>query len=348
MGFLPDYENIVDCAKNKEAKRLPLYEHIISDEIIEQVIGKELSALRDGDDSDIEEYMNRYCNFYLLMGYDVVSYEQCAGPVMPGSGSLGGHVDGVIKTRADFDNYPWGRIPALFFEKNSKYFSALRKALPNGMKGVGGVGNGLFECVQDITGYMDLCYILYDDPSLFEDLFMAVGDMLYEIWNRFIKEFGDIFCVCRFGDDLGFRSNTLLPSSIIKQHVIPQYARIIELIHKAGKPFLLHSCGNIFNIMDDLICISKIDAKHSNEDQIAPFPEWVKRYGAEIGNFGGIDTDAVCRLKQSEMKEYIIDVIDQCSGHGGFAFGSGNSIPDYVPVDNYIFMTETVRKKRGE
>ena len=91
-----------------------------------------------------------------------------------------------------------------------------------------------------------------------------------------------------------------------------------------------------------------IDAKHSNEDQIAPFPFWAERYGDRIGNFGGIDTDAVCRLSEPVMREYISDVISKSSGHGGFAFGSGNSIPDYVPVEGYLNMVRIVREIRGE
>ena len=100
--------------------------------------------------------------------------------------------------------------------------------------------------------------------------------------------------------------------------------------------------------MDDLIDGVGIDAKHSNEDQIALFPEWVRRYGDRIGNFGGIDTDAVCRLSRQDMREYIFDVIRQCEGQGGFAFGSGNSIPDYVPVEGYLTMIEAVREHRGD
>ena len=151
----------------------------------------------------------------------------------------------------------------------------------------------------------------------------------------------------RFGDDLGFKSNTLLSSDDIINHIIPQYKRIIDEVHRYNKPFLLHSCGCIFNVMDELIAAG-IDAKHSNEDQIAPFPVWVKKYGDRIGNFGGIDTDAVCRLNRQEMKEYITDVVAKSKGHGGFAFGSGNSIPGYVPVDNYLTMNEIIRELRGE
>ncbi len=100
--------------------------------------------------------------------------------------------------------------------------------------------------------------------------------------------------------------------------------------------------------MDDIINIAKIDAKHSNEYQIAKFPVWVEKYGDKIGNFGGIDTDAVCRLNKLEMKEYILDVVNKCVGHGGVAFGSENSIPDYVPVEGYLNMVETIREYRGD
>lgn len=64
--------------------------------------------------------------------------------------------------------------------------------------------------------------------------------------------------------------------------------------------------------------------------------------------FWGIDTDAVCRLSRQEMREYITEVIQKCSGHGGFAFSSGNSIPDYVPVEGYLNMIEIVRELRGD
>jgi uroporphyrinogen decarboxylase len=220
--------------------------------------------------------------------------------------------------------------------------------MPSDMKAIGGPGNGVFECVQDIVGYMDLCYISADDPGLYSDLFNAVGNMIFEIWQRFITQFSDVYCVCRFGDDLGFKSSTLLSAGDIHKFIIPQYKRVIKLVHSYNKPFLLHSCGKIFDVMDDLINVAIIDAKHSNEDQIAPFPVWVEKYGDRIGNFGGIDTDMVCRLDKVEMKEYIRDVINQSKGHGGFAFGSGNSIPDYVPVEGYLNMIQIVREYRGE
>jgi len=346
--FVPDYTNIVDAAYNRPAKRMPIYDHLIGQSIMETILNNKFVELAAGNDSERREYYKNFCKFFKTLGYDTVIYEASASSIMPGSGALGSHKDGIIITREDFENYPWDEIPALYFEKYAEHFKFLGEAMPAGMKATGGVGNGVFECVQDIVGYIDLCYIKEDDRDLYSDLFTKVGDMLVAIWSRFLKSYGDIYCVCRFGDDLGFKSNTLLPHDDVRKLIIPQYKRIVELVHSYNKPFLLHSCGQIFDVMDDIVKVAKIDAKHSNEDVIAPFSTWVERYGDKIGNFGGIDTDVICSDDEKYVKEYTLNVIRSAEGHGGFAIGSGNSVPDYVSVTGYLAMNEAARAYRGE
>lgn len=349
MEFMPDYRNLVDSARNRVPKRTPLYEHIISSVKMGEITGTAFAPLLEGSPAEVDEFFYHYCNFFKAHGYDTVSYEECIGRIMPGAGCLGNSsLTPPIRDRADFERYPWHEIPARVFDDIAVRMQALRRNLPDGMMAVGGAGNGIFECVQDVTGYESLCYIAADDPELYADLFAKVAQTNLAIWQRFLREYGDIYCVLRFGDDLGFRSATLLSPNDIRTHILPGYKRIVQEVHAAGKPFLLHSCGKIFEVMDDLIDIVGIDAKHSNEDQIARFPDWVQRYGTRIGNFGGIDTDAVCRLDKPALRKYIVNVLDACTGHGGFAFGSGNSIPDYVPADNYVAMTEIVREYRGD
>ena len=348
MDFMPDYNNVINSARNITPARMPLYEHIICDEIMEKISNKSFSILRNGNTSDKKEYFKNYANFFKQMGYDTVSFECCIGPIMPGSGALGNHQPGVIKNRDDFDKYPWASLHDNFFKAYDEDFKILGELMPNGMKAIGGPGNGVFECVQDLVGYIDLCYISVDDPDLYEDLFKKIGQTMKSIWSTFLKKYGDTYAVCRFGDDLGFRSTTLLSAEDIKKHIIPQYKDVIEIVHSYKKPFLLHSCGCIFDVMDDIINIAKIDAKHSNEDQIAPFSEWVDRYGDKIGNFGGIDTDMLCREKADVIKDHVRKVVNQAIIHGGYALGSGNSIPYYVPVEGYLAMIEEGRRLRGE
>jgi uroporphyrinogen decarboxylase len=202
-----------------------------------------------------------------------------------------------------------------------------------------------------MVGYMDLCYISADDEELYAELFVKIGDLMTETWTRLLAKYDDIIGVCRFGDDLGFKTQTLIPEDDIINHVVPQYMRIIEVVHSHKLPFMFHSCGQIFGVMDTIISEAKIDAKHSNEDAIAPYSKWVELYGDRIGNFGGIDTDHLCSMKEDDIKKFTLETLkylDKAKPNGGFAIGSGNSIPDYVPVEGFLAMNTTVREYRGD
>lgn len=347
--FIPDYHNLVKAARNEKCDRIPLYEHSISPGIMEQITGTRFADLYDGNWDQRLRFFERYNGFQRDMGYDAVVLEGCITGIFPGGGALGGHKKGVIQSREDFERYPWDSLCARYFDCYGWMFRALRETMPDGMRGVGGVGNGIFECVQDLVGYEDLCYMKADDEELYQDLFRKVGDVVFEIWKAFLAEYGDVFCVCRFGDDLGFRSSTLISNTDIRELVIPQYKRIIDAVHAAGKPFLLHSCGAIFDVMDDLIEEAGIDAKHSNEDAICDYSRWIADYGDRIGNFGGLDTDALCDVTDCDIEAYTRRVFDICAAKGhGIAIGSGNSIPDYVSPERYVKANRLLRRLRGE
>ena len=349
MTFQPDYKNVQDAAFNRKPKRLPLYEHLVHNNVMEAIIDKKFSHLYNGNLREKDEYFTHFCEFYKRLGYDAVSFECCIGGILPNGGLLGGHGTSVIQSYADFEKYPWDELCDMYFEKFGDYFRALGNVLPPGMKAVGGVGNGIFEAVQEIMGYEHLAIISYDDPDLYAGLFKRMGDISFAIWERFLKAYGDSYCVLRFGDDLGFKTNTLLPADDIRKHIILQYRRIVDLVHSNNKPFLLHSCGNLFDIMPDIINNAKINAKHSNEDIIARFPVWVQKFGSQVAHFGGIDTDALCSLSPAQVREYVNDVLKQCEQYAGaIAFGSGNSIPGYINLDNYLEMSNTVRTYRGD
>jgi len=345
--YCPNYKNIVSAAFNEKPPQIPIYEHIIAEEIMEEIMDTKFAGLQKGDKSEKRQYIKNYTKFYKNMGYDTVSFERLITDVMPGSGALYKNKDAIIKTREDFKNYPWPKIEEQFFLKYKYFFQYLAEEMPAGMKAVGGPGNGVFECVQDLVGFEQLCYIRGENPKLYADLFAKMGQVMYKIWGKFLEHYEGCYALFRFGDDLGFKTSTLLPPEDIKKHIIPVYSRIIELVHDYGKPFLLHSCGNIFNVMDLLIENANINAKHSNEDTIAPFSEWINRYGDRIGNFGGVDTKFLYDKDKEEIIDYVKDIMKLAQKYEGVAVGTGNSIPDYIPVENYLIMIKTIRELRN-
>jgi uroporphyrinogen decarboxylase len=347
MEFAPDYKFIIDAVSNKKPARLPIYEHAISPLIMEKILNTSFAHLSCSEDTDdLKEYFDNYCLFFRKMTYDTVSFEVCVTEILPGSGALLHGGKGPIQTREDFQKYPWDEAASKYWEYAEGQFTMLGQCLPPGMKAVGGVGNGVFEISQDLVGYEHLCYMYVDDPDLFTDLYTRIGDVMLTIWSRFLQKYASHFVICRMGDDLGFKTGTLQAPEVIRKHIIPQYKRIIELIHKFDKPFLFHSCGKIFDVMNDVIEIG-VNAKHSNEDAIAPFDEWIEKYGDRIGLFGGIDVNQLCLKQPAEVFESVLEMGTRFRNKAqGYALGSGNSIPDYVPVDSYLAMVEAAQQIR--
>jgi uroporphyrinogen decarboxylase len=68
-----------------------------------------------------------------------------------------------------------------------------------------------------------------------------------------------------------------------------------------------------------------------------PVEEAYSLYGSRIAILGGIDVDFLCRSSPIEIKKRTDKLLDLTKS-GGYALGSGNSIPDYVPIENYLAM----------
>lgn len=280
------------------------------------------------------------------MTYDGFDYEAAICDIIPDHGAIMGGRPGPIQTRDDFNKYPFDDIPRIFWESYIPHLDAIRKVMPAGMKAFGGCGYGVFETSQDLVGYEYLCVMQYLDPDLFRDIFLKIGDLYEELWTEMMKTYGDLFVFCRMGDDLGFKTATLLEPDTIRTHILPQHKRVIDIVHKSGKKFLLHSCGNIFEIMDDIIALG-IDAKHSNEDEIAPYERWIELYGDRIGLFGGIDVNILCQNSYEDVFKIVLEKGRKYRNMAnGYGIGSGNSIAEYVSVDGFMGMIDAVNALR--
>jgi uroporphyrinogen decarboxylase len=148
-----------------------------------------------GNAGDIEMFFKYYCEFFQKMTYDTVSCEMCITEILPGHGALMGGIQGPIQTRKDFENYPWKELPDVYWHIADSRFSALLKMMPAGMKAVGGIGNGIFEISEDLVGYEYLSYMQVDDPELFADIYVKIGDLMLTLWKRFVAVYGQSgFC----------------------------------------------------------------------------------------------------------------------------------------------------------
>ena len=239
---------------------------------------------------------------------------------------------GMITDRPSFENYPWPDPEVGDYD----LYADLKSELPDGMKLIASGNGGLFENAIDLVGFEDLSLMTLLDEDLITDVFDAIGSRLlrfYEIVSRI-----DTVGACIVNDDWGFKNQTMFSPEMLRRWIFPWHKKMVAAIHEAGKPAILHSCGQLKDVMEDIIEDMQYDAKHSFEDQIIPVEEAYEAWGDRIAILGGIDVDFMARKTPQEIQNRSLKILTRGMAKGGYALGSGNSIPDYIPDENYFAM----------
>ena len=239
---------------------------------------------------------------------------------------------GMIAGRTDLDRVVWPKI-------SDCDFSIIPRAgehMPRGMKLIPFSYDGILENAVSLIGYEPLCLMLYDDEQLVEDVFCEVGKRIKQYYDSCLQhdEVGAILC----NDDWGFASQTMLPPKALRKYVFPWYKQIVHAAHEKGKYVLLHSCGFYDEIIEDIIEDMAFDGRHSYEDKILPVETAYRQLNPRIAVLGGIDVDFLARASVDEVYTRCKAMLRASARAGGYALGSGNSVPDYIPDENYLAM----------
>lgn len=333
----PDFNELLKVLHREKPSRPVLFEFFMNDNIYQQLAGVKLH-----NENDNEEKIRLSIKAFHAAGYDYVTLPSWLYDGMKfetadhqTKASISLNEGFVITDRKSFEEYNWpdpDKYDYSAFERNSKF-------LLQGMKFIGCCPSGVLENVISLVGFERLCYMLYEDEQLVEDIFVAVGKRLLRFYEIIMPI--DSIGASIVNDDWGFKTQTMLDTETLRKYVIPWHKKIVEVIHKNGKPAILHSCGNLAEVMDDIIDVIGYDGKHSFEDAIIPVEEAYDKWANRIAIIGGIDVDFLCRHTPMEINARAKALLEKTSCKG-YALGSGNSIPDFIPAENYMAMIHAI------
>jgi len=333
----PDFGRFLKVLRRQgEPDRVPFAELGADAEFMEAVLGEPVRSVA------------QQVRFWHALGFDYVSVRagvpwprihDCAPDTAPLPRAQRGWINArsaAFSDREGFEKHPWPRPQDVDY---SEIEEAIR-IVPEGM-GVVGRTSGVFENTVFTLSLEGFSYMLADDPDLARDTVDTVGALLLEVVETManMDGVGAIF----FGEDMGFRTATMLSPTMLRELIFPWHRRIVQAAHDAGKPIILHSCGNLKAIMDEIIEIGW-DAKHSFEDAIEPITEAKDRYGDRIALLGGIDMDLLGRGTEEAVRARVREVLAHCAPGGGFALGSGNTVANYLRMENYLAMLDEGRR----
>jgi len=353
VDVTPDWQGFVRCILREGTPRRVHFIELLLDVEVQDEICRRYDVLAGLDEDDPFFDCRREMALQTFLGYDYVRVG-LDGMAMPlrhvtttdtaalkreGGRTFVNEHTGPITTWDAFEAYPWPD-PARAPTRRLEWF---QRNLPEGMCIIGSGGFAHFaEYLTWLMGYETLCLSLYDQ----RDLVKAISDRLidmYRVTTERMLQFDRVKLIWG-SDDMGFRTGPLISPDDLREFVLPGHKLLAKMSHDAGRPYLLHSCGDVSLIMDDLIDDVGIDAKHSFEDTIESVVDAKRTYGHRIAVLGGIDVDFLCRADEAGVRRRVRDTLEQCMPGGGYALGTGNSVANYIPVDNFLAMLDEGRK----
>lgn len=357
----PDFSQLLTVLRGGAPERPTLFEFYLNGPLYERLAGRRqpdapqaevgggpIETMASGDRADVlawyRELGHWYADAFRAGGYDYVNFPPAVafprfrfregGHEKAKSHSL--NEGSFVETRDDVDRASWPSAGEIDLE----IIDALVGSVPDDMGALVFTPGGVLENIVDVMGYDNLCFALVDDRELVASVAQRVGDGLVSIYEAIAAHprIGALIA----NDDWGFKTQTMISPADLREFVFPSHRRMVEIAHVAGKPILLHSCGQLVEVMEDVIEGMGYDAKHSFEDVILPVEDVYERWGERIAILGGIDVDMLCSASEDQITRRSRAMVERTADRGGYALGSGNSIPEYVPQEAYFAMTRAV------
>jgi uroporphyrinogen decarboxylase len=349
----PDFERLRTALSRREPDRVPLHDHVDA-YLKRRVLGLEapLPTTRTHGSMgaagrlplEVEvEFAHRAGYDYVTLGASMHAKIQGAATVVAAKYAAFGDEyqergwanegEGIITNRREFDDFPWPD-PAEF---DTALYEAATGLLRPGMKVLVDHGK-VFTGVWWLMGFEAFCRAIKRDADLVARMYDRVGAAQY----RILDVATDFACVggVRFADDLGYAEGLMVSPAHLRQHFFPWLRACVELVHKKGKVFIFHTDGDVRLVLEDIIACG-VDGLHPIEPKAMDIVELKRTVGHRIALCGNIDLGyTLTRGTPDEVAAEVKARILALAPGGGYVLGSSNSVPEYVPLENFNAMRE--------
>ena len=333
----PDFERIKAALFCREPDRVPLAELKVDRAVQSAFLGRVVESLQD----EIE--------FWAKAGYDYIrirpTYDFHQRGFTEKKAEYGVYGDriatrrwavegkGLITNDRDFAEFPWPAPDEVDYSS----LEAAADMLYDGMRVISGV-TGIFEGVWMLMGLEGFAIATAENPALIRAMFDKVGDLLLGVFEQAVSypHVGAMWV----SDDLAYTEGLFISPEMLREHVFPRYKRMGDMCRERRMPFLFHSDGRVWDIMGDIIGAG-FNALHPIEPKAMDIRELKRRVGDRLCLMGNLDLGGVLtRGSPEEVAAATRDLIRDLAPGGGYCVGSSNTVPEYVPLENYRAMID--------
>lgn len=182
---------------------------------------------------------------------------------------------------------------------------------------------------------------VYKNPSFAKRLINLVADINFEIAKQMLDRKVDLIVE---SDDIADKKSPFYPPRIFREFFFPPLKRLIDECHRRSVPFMKHSDGNLYPLLDDFIEIG-VNGLHPIEPRAMDLADVKKRYGDRLFLRGNVDCVHILPYgTEEDVRRDVRRCIDAAAEGGGFILSDSNSMHSNVKTENILTMIEEGRR----
>lgn len=250
-----------------------------------------------------------------------------------------GVIEGKVIKDADLKSY---MFPEIDEAKIRKEYEEMIKNADDKFR-FGSIGFSMYERAWTLRGMEDLLADMIEEPEFVEDLLDAITEHNLKIIDIGLEYDIDGF---HFGDDWGQQKGLIMGPNYWRRFIKPRMARMYARAKSKGLIVSQHSCGDIQEIMPDLIEIG-LDIYQTFQPEIYDMKEIKQKFGNNLTFWGGISTQRLLPYATpEEVKRVTIETIKIMGENGGYIAAPTHSLPGDIPAENIVALIEVLRNQK--
>ena len=205
------------------------------------------------------------------------------------------------------------------------------------------IGFSLYERAWTLRGMERLMTDFYDHPRFVRELLDRIAD--YNIAQlRAALEY-DVDAIY-FGDDWGQQHGLQMGPRLWREFLFPVLRRMYGAVREAGKRVMIHSCGDVDELFDDLLSIG-LSCFNPFQPEVMDVAALVPRYRGRLAFHGGLSTQKTLPFGSVEDVRREVRRLLELGRDGGYIFAPAHDVEGDVPLENMLAAIEMVQQQPG-
>ena len=212
----------------------------------------------------------------------------------------------------------------------------MKKLLPEGMKVIA-ISGKIFTLTWMLMGFNNFALKLVLDESFVAEVFERVASIQFKALETIfgMDHVAGVWVV----DDIAFGTCPMISPAALKKHVFSWYKKVGDRCHENNRLLLMHSDGDLSMLTDDLISMG-LDVIQPIDPSCMDMAKVKKQWGDRICLIGNVSNELLRSASASQIEARVKELLRDAAPGGGFALGSGNSVPNWAKFENYMAMRE--------